>query len=154
MAVNPNDKVFVVNENINTTYGGVDPTGSFKTLGELSVYESIVMTNIVYNETGISLTVVQSSFPGSGYSFGGGLESVNGFTLNLEGADGPLNIDPSTLVILTGYNWNEGAIFSAVLEESDLPNGSIRFRASDLAGNRVNSDGASFELRIYPAQPD
>jgi hypothetical protein len=35
MAVNPNDKVFVINENINTQYGGVDPTGEFVTINDL-----------------------------------------------------------------------------------------------------------------------
>jgi hypothetical protein len=39
MAVNPNDKVFVVNENINTKYGGVDPTGEFKTVSDLKGYK-------------------------------------------------------------------------------------------------------------------
>lgn len=36
MAVNPNNKVFVVNEGINTQYGGVDPTGEFVAVSELS----------------------------------------------------------------------------------------------------------------------
>ena len=35
MAVNPNNKVFVVNEDVNTQYGGVDPTGEFVTVSEL-----------------------------------------------------------------------------------------------------------------------
>lgn len=35
MAVNPNNKVFVVNEDVNTQYGGVDPTGEFVAVSEL-----------------------------------------------------------------------------------------------------------------------
>ena len=35
MAVNPNNKVFVVNADINTQYGGVDPTGEFVAVSEL-----------------------------------------------------------------------------------------------------------------------
>ena len=36
MAVNPNNKVFVVNEDVNTQYGGVDPTGEFVAVSELA----------------------------------------------------------------------------------------------------------------------
>ena len=39
MAVTGKDKVFVVNENTNTKYGGVDPTGSFQTVDELRGYK-------------------------------------------------------------------------------------------------------------------
>jgi hypothetical protein len=40
MAVTGKDKVFVVNENTNTKYGGVDPTGSFQTVDELRGYKA------------------------------------------------------------------------------------------------------------------
>lgn len=39
MAVTAQDKVFVVNANTNTKYGGVDPTGSFQTIDELKGYK-------------------------------------------------------------------------------------------------------------------
>lgn len=39
MAVTGQDKVFVVNANINTAFGGVDPTGSFQTISDLKSYK-------------------------------------------------------------------------------------------------------------------
>jgi hypothetical protein len=51
MAVNPNNKVFVVNEGINTQYGGVDPTGEFVAVSELAggstykVYTALLTQN-------------------------------------------------------------------------------------------------------------
>ena len=58
MTVNPNDKVFVVNENINTQYGGVDPTGQFQTIGELKGYKSYVA---LLRQKGDGTTETQSS---------------------------------------------------------------------------------------------
>lgn len=57
MAVNLNDKVFVVNETTNTTYGGVDPTGQFQTVGELKGYKSYVA---IVNQKGESSIQVLS----------------------------------------------------------------------------------------------
>jgi hypothetical protein len=50
MAVNPNNKVFVVNEGINTQYGGVDPTGEFVAVSELGGSSYKVYTALLAQE--------------------------------------------------------------------------------------------------------
>jgi hypothetical protein len=58
MAVTGKDKVFVVNENTNTKYGGVDPTGSFQTVDELRGYK--VYTAILTQSGGDNLDSIRS----------------------------------------------------------------------------------------------
>jgi hypothetical protein len=74
MAINPNNKVFVVNEDVNTQYGGVDPTGEFVAVSELGGSSYKVLTakitqngssdpvlDILENTTGIDITFARGA---------------------------------------------------------------------------------------------
>jgi hypothetical protein len=150
MAVNSTDKVFVVNENINTQYGGVDPTGSFQTVGDLKGYKSIVLGNITYNSGGISF--VTQSTDVKFFTIFSNSEPELGFELVI--AESTWTQEDGQLVIFANYTWNNSCIFSAVLEESDLENNTIKFKTYDpVAESFAVCDGANLEIRIYPPQP-
>ena len=81
MAINPNNKVFVVNEGINTQYGGVDPTGEFVAVSELSGLPYKVYTALLTQSGGsgtsslndepltIGVTYLINDLGGSGWDF-------------------------------------------------------------------------------------
>jgi hypothetical protein len=147
MAVNSTDKVFVVNENINTQYGGVDPTGSFQIVGDLKGYKSIVLGNIIYND-GMQWWVQTMDVEGYEISFDSN-NPTNGFDLEI--TESTWALGAAQLVIFANYTWNNSYIFSAVLEESDLENKTIKFRTYDpVADSLAVCDGANLEIRIYP----
>lgn len=58
MAVTAQDKVFVVNADTNTKYGGVDPTGSFQTISDLKGYK--VYTALLTQSGGNSIQYISS----------------------------------------------------------------------------------------------
>ena len=97
MAVNLNDKVFVVNENINTKYGGVDPTGQFQTVGELKGYKSYVA---ILSQKGDSFIQTLSSGnlnPGKTYEI---IYNSTGMDFTNVGAP---NNNVGTFFVATGY---------------------------------------------------
>jgi hypothetical protein len=52
MATNINDKIFVINQTTNTQYGGVDPTGEFKKIGEIIPQPAYQVYTALLTQTG------------------------------------------------------------------------------------------------------
>jgi hypothetical protein len=151
MAVNSTDKVFVVNENINTQYGGVDPTGSFQTIGDLKGYKSLVLNNLSYNSDGIGWQAQTIDVEGFSFIFSQSSPEA-GFDLVITEPTWVQKL--GQLFILANYTWNNSCIFSAVIEESDLENNAIKFKTYDpVAESFTGCDGANLEIRIYPSVP-
>ena len=124
MAVTGLDKVFVVNAETNTKYGGVDPTGSFQTVDELRGYK--VYTARLTQSGGDDPNTLESGDVltiGVTYLIGNGSDDPGDF-MNV----GAPNNDEGTYFVATGetptkwgkttLEYNAGAPVATVLENT------------------------------------
>jgi hypothetical protein len=144
MVVTGLDKVFVVNAETNTRYGGVDPTGEFVTINDLAPQPYKVYTAILSQSGGGDPIIISSGVLTIGLTY----QIVH---------DGPIpgdftnvgapNNNDDTFFIATGttpnswgnYNlrYNTGAPVVTVLENTI---GNVWFTYQALGEYRINSD--------------
>lgn len=153
MAVTGLDKVFVVNADTNTKYGGVDPTGSFQTIDELRGYK--VYTALITQsgesdpqsqssgavEQGVTYQILFSK-PEDPWDFSnvGGPKYPENWSFVATSNDVPKEYGTATL------NYDTGAPVVTVLENT-IGNISFAFNTDGLY--EINSTGLFIEDKTF-----